>query len=143
MSELNDSSPSVQTHLQILQGVIQRMANNSSQCKAWCITLVSAILIIIADKGKPDLAWVTMIPSILFFALDSYYLALEKGFREAYSEFIKKLHDDSLNVKDMFEVKPRGKTSSHFFEAMKSFSVWGVYSGLVILIAVTRIIILS
>jgi len=34
--QIDGESPSIQTHLGILQGVIQRMASNSSSCKAWC-----------------------------------------------------------------------------------------------------------
>ena len=78
---LTESSPSVQIHLNILQGVIERMASNSNSSKAWCITIVSAILVVVADKGKPDYAYIAFIPTLLFFALDTYYLALEKGFR--------------------------------------------------------------
>jgi len=49
-----EESPTVQAHLGIAQAVIQRMAANSASCKAWCITLVAAILVIVADKGKPS-----------------------------------------------------------------------------------------
>lgn len=48
-----ENSQAIQTHLEITQSVIQRMAVNSASCKTWCITLVSAILVIVADKGKP------------------------------------------------------------------------------------------
>ncbi len=93
-------SASIQTHLGIIQNVIQRMATNSSSCKAWCVTLVSAVLVIIADKGKPEYAWIAMLPTIVFAALDAYYLALEKAFRNSYNEFISKLHSQSLTEND-------------------------------------------
>ncbi len=51
---LTEESASVQSHLQIMQNIIQRMAMNSTSCKAWCITIVSAILVIIADKRKTE-----------------------------------------------------------------------------------------
>ena len=35
---LDAESDAVQTHLTILQGIIQRMADNSRSCKLWCIT---------------------------------------------------------------------------------------------------------
>ncbi len=53
MTNITYESPSVQSYLNILQSIISRMAANSSGCKTWCITLVSAIIPIIADKGKP------------------------------------------------------------------------------------------
>lgn len=64
---LDESSPSVQAHLGIMQGGINRMAANSSQCKAWCIAIVS---VIIADKGKPNFAWIALLQIILFMLLN-------------------------------------------------------------------------
>jgi hypothetical protein len=131
-------SPSIQTHLTMIQGVIQRMSSNSSACKAWCVTLVSAILVIVADKDKPDYAWIAVIPSLLFGALDVYYLALEKGFRNSYNTFIRKLHKSSLVEEDLYSINPSGNMRTHQIEAMKSFSVWGFYVSLLVLIAIAR-----
>ena len=102
--DIDSESPSIQTHLGILQNVIQRMASNSSACKTWCVTLVSAVLVIVADKGKPDYAWIAMLPIIVFAALDAYYLALEKAFRNSYNDFISKLHNKSLTESDLYSV---------------------------------------
>src|SRR5207244_9167805 len=112
-SPLSEESAAVQAHLQILQGVIQRMAGNSTSCKAWCITIVSAILVLIADKGKPELAWLTLLPSVLFLALDAYYLALESAFRTSYNAFVKKLHSGKIHVEDVYSVMPKGEMSRH------------------------------
>ena len=140
---LSEESVSVQSHLQIMQNVIQRMASNSTSCKAWCITIVSAILVLIADKGKPELAWLSLLPSILFLALDAYYLALEKAFRSSYREFITKLHDGVLCTEDLFSVVPKGNMSKHQIESLKSFSVWGFYCALVVLVALAKFVVLS
>ena len=64
--EFKEDSQAVQSHLGILQNVIQRMASNSSSAKAWCVTLVSAILVIIADKGKSEYALIAVMPTLLF-----------------------------------------------------------------------------
>jgi uncharacterized membrane protein len=80
-SKIDESSQTVQTHLGIIQNVISRMAANSSSCKSWCITLVAAILVVIADKNNSKLALIAYIPTFLFLLLDAHYLALEKGFR--------------------------------------------------------------
>lgn len=140
---LSEISPSVQTHLGILQNIIQRMAANSSSCKAWCITVVSAVLVIVADKGKPNFAFIALIPTLLFFALDVYYLALEKGFRASYNDFVKKLHSGTAKAEDLYAVNPKGSQSDHQFEALKSFSVWGFYATLVILIELARSLVLQ
>ncbi len=89
---MNAESPAVKAHLDIMQGVIQRMAANSASCKTWCISLVSAILVVAADKGKPQLVWLALLPTLMFFLLDTYYLAFEKGFRDSYKDFVLKVH---------------------------------------------------
>lgn len=136
--EINEGSPTIQTHLGILQDIIQRMASNSSACKAWCVTLVSAILVIVADKGKPEYAWIAMFPTIVFAFLDAYYLALEKAFRNSYNDFISKLHKRSLTENDLYSVIPKGNMSSLQLESVKSFSIWGFYISLAVLIIITK-----
>ena len=135
---IDGESPSIQTHLGILQNVIQRMASNSTSCKAWCITLVSAILVIVADKGKPDYALIAMLPVVVFAALDAYYLALEKAFRNSYNDFISKLHNKRLTENDLYSVAPIGNMSHLQWESVKSFSVWGFYISLAVLTIITK-----
>jgi len=143
MNNLTEESPSVQTHLALIQGVIQRMSINSVQCKTWCITLVSAILVIVADKGKPDFVLIALLPTILFFALDAYYLSLEKGFRHSYNIFVKKLHEKKLLPEDLYSVVTSGGNFKNEIEAIKSFSVWGFYLGLIGLLIIARFIVLA
>jgi hypothetical protein len=135
---LSEESASVQAHLQILESVIQRMANNCTSCKTWSITIVSAILVVISDKGKPELAWLALLPTFLFLALDAYYLALEKAFRNSFNSFVRKLHHEKIGVEDLYSVLPKGSMSAHQIEALKSFSVWGFYGGLLMLIVVAK-----
>jgi len=139
----DETSPSIQTHLGILQGIVLRMATNSTACKTWCITIVSAILVIVADKGKPDFVWIALFPAILFAGLDAYYLALEKGFRNSYNEFIRKLHTGQLSTEDMYSVAPTGRNLDLQVSALKSFSVWGFYVPLVALLAIARKVVLG
>lgn len=142
-SPLSETSPSVQGHLGILQSVIQRMAGNSTLCKTWCITVVSAILVIVADKGKPDFAFIALVPTLLFLGLDAYYLALEKAFRASYAEFVRKLHAGVAKAEDLYAVAPMGSYSKHQLEALKSFSVWGFYATLFVLIELARSVVLK
>lgn len=128
--EFKENSQAVQAHLGIMQSVIQRMASNSASSKAWCVTLVSAILVIVADKGKPQYTWIAVIPTLLFFVLDAYYLALEKGFRNAYNSFINKLHSEVLSAADLFVVVPQGGLFGLFAKSILSFSVWPFYATL-------------
>lgn len=139
---LTEESPSVQAHLQIMQGVISRMAANSTASKAWCITIVSAILVLVADKSKPEYAFIALVPIVLFSALDSYYLALEKAFRDSYNAFIKKLHDQKICSDDLYSIVPKGSMTRHQVDALKSFSVWGFYVCLAVMVYLSKELVL-
>jgi len=123
----SEESPAVQAHLGIAQAVIQRMATNSASCKAWCITLVAGILVIVADKGKPSYALIAGIPTLLFLVLDAYYLALERCFRTSYNEFIDKVHSGKVRTSDLYAVVPKGSLVKKVFQALGSFSIWPFY----------------
>lgn len=130
MSNINLDSASVQSYLSILQSVIGRMASNSAACKTWCIAIVSAIIVIIADKGKPEYVWISIVPTALLFFLDSYYLCLERGFRDLYNEFIKKIHDNTIKEQDIFVITPVtgfGQTILGTLKAAGSIATWPFY----------------
>ncbi len=132
-SSLNEESSAVQSHLDILQGVIQRMAENSRSCKVWNITLVSAVLVFVARLDKPEYVLIALFSTILFLILDTYYLALERAFRRSYDDFVRKLHGGSLTSSDLFTVAPTGSVPGHFLSSLLSFSIWPFYPMIVIM----------
>ncbi|HZP41321.1 MAG TPA: hypothetical protein VFD84_07400 [Candidatus Binatia bacterium] len=137
-----EDSPAVQAHLGIAQAVIQRMASNSSSCKAWCITLVSAILVIVADKGKPSYALIAGVPTLLFLVLDAYYLALERCFRASYNAFIEKLHARRIGSPDLYAVTPTGSLLKSVLRSLGSFSIWPFYVTLAVMIWLAKEIVI-
>lgn len=144
MSNINFESQPVQSYLSILQSVINRMAANSSGCKTWCITLVSAIIVVIADKSNPNYIYISIVPIILFLFLDSYYLCLERLFRNLYNGFIKKLHSGSATIDDVYIVTPGSKSDIFLstLAALFSISVWPFYGLLTLMLFIVRKIIL-
>jgi hypothetical protein len=144
LPKITFESDAVQNYLNILQGVIARMASNSANCKTWCITLSSAILVVIADKNKPNYAWIALIPIILFFLLDAYYLAQERSFRAIYNKFIQDLHSGKATTENLFVLVPlRGfDVVQSLFEASSSFAVYPFYLMLVVTMIIARVLIL-
>ena len=126
----------MQSHLNIIQSIIKRMANNNASSKTWCITLASANLVVMADKNKPKLAIIALIPVLLFLVLDACYLSLERGYRKSYNSFIGKLHSNSLTVDDLFVVASVSKKIGHLAASLAAFSVWSFYSTLLIMLIV-------
>ncbi len=131
---LDHESSAVQKHLDIMQGVITRMSFNSRYCKVWCVTLVSAVLVLVARTEQPDYALIALIPAALFLILDTYYLALEKGFRGSYESFVKKIHLGEVTPTDLYPVAPTGSSLGRVMAGIRSFSIWPFYPTLVLMI---------
>ena len=126
---LTAASKEVIAHLSIVQGVITRMAENSRSCKVWCVTLVAATLVLVARTGEPQHALIALAPAVLFYVLDAYYLALERGFRRSYNQFVRKLRDGQADASDLYTVAPAGSTVWGTLWAMfGSFSVLPFYA---------------
>jgi hypothetical protein len=118
------------------------MATNSASCKTWCVTLVSAIVVIIADKAKPNYIWISIVPIALFFLLDAYYLSLERQFRTVYNDFIRKLHFGNATVDNVFYVAPRTGVSTDIMNILRaagSISIWPFYVLLALMLLVVRV----
>ena len=131
-SQLNHESLAVQKHLEIMQGVITRMAENSRSCKVWCVTLVAATLVLVARTGKPEHALIALAPTVLLYVLDSYYLMLERRFRNSYNTFVDKVHAEQATRSDLYKVVPEGSIAGVTLWAMfRSFSVLPFYVAVV------------
>ena len=149
-------SSAVHSYLTMLQGVITRMATNSSSCKTLCITLVSAIMVIVADKGKPNFTWIALLPTLLLGFVDAYYLGLEQGFRNTYNDFVKRMSNGEATTKDLFVVIPKNATKKRSLDgklisemcsfnpalatasAFTSFSVYPFYLTLIVILLLGR-----
>lgn len=71
----------LEKEVDIIQSVINRLANNSFLIKGWAITLIVVTLLF---EGSEDKVFVAFIPLIAFWYLDSYFLQQEKLYRELY-----------------------------------------------------------
>ncbi|MGL2717532.1 hypothetical protein ACQJ79_06470 [Helicobacter pylori] len=94
--------------LKILQGVINRMAQNSLECKKWTLALVVGVLSL-KIEAISHLYGLCVLGVLLacFYLLDAYYLMQEKLFREQYRWLIKnRLKTDEK----LFEVFPIHQT---------------------------------
>ena len=120
-------SVAVQKHLEITQAVITRMAENSRSCKVWSVTLVAATLILVARTGEPRHALIGLVPTALFLVLDTYYLALERAFRNSYNAFVGKLHRGELVPLDIFAVTPAGMGWKLAWRCLGSVSILPFY----------------
>ena len=96
-------------YLLIMQGNIERMAANSSNCKTWMVTIVSALMALQCSINALN-GWILLgvLPIVLFWYLDVYYLHLERGMRNRETVFMNILRSGSSDGYDdaLYDFKP-------------------------------------
>ena len=65
-------------YLEMIQEVINRMANNSFALKGWTVTLVAGIFTLSGDALATNF-WFLFIPIIIFWGLDEFYMSRERA----------------------------------------------------------------
>lgn len=88
-------------HLELIQGVITRMNSNSFQLKGWTITIVAALLALYANSSNITYIFVAIIPVLLFWGLDAYYLQQERKFRGIYNNVAGLKNDVEIRTFEM------------------------------------------
>ena len=84
---MNDKEQVIK-HLEIIQGVINRLANNSFLIKSWSMTIISvAILFISRNQNCSEYIILSfLVPVLGFWILDGYFLWQERIFRGIYND---------------------------------------------------------
>ncbi len=86
-----DGREQVVRHLEITQGVINRLANNSFLIKGWSMAILAAAILFIARSNSIYSEYLILIFLILilifgFWLLDGYFLWQERLFRGIYDD---------------------------------------------------------
>jgi hypothetical protein len=85
-----------QAHLEMIQGVVNRLSQNSFLLKGWTVVLVSALFALAAKDSTPSFVYLAYLPGIAFWCLDAYYLWQESRFRALY-EHVRLLPEDQID----------------------------------------------
>lgn len=98
-------------HLEFIQAVITRQAANSFLIKGWTVTLTTGLIAVSADRGKPAYALAALVPALVFWSLDAYYLRQERLFRRLYDDARRPLAEQTQPV-EPFSLSVRGYLSA-------------------------------
>lgn len=121
-------------YLEMLQGIIARMAECSFKCKEFCILIVSALLAVLATNIRNHffVLYIGAIPCFVFWILDSYYLTQERAFRNLYKQkAVFKEQDLAFEDCNFIIEKP---TFGDYFKTFWSKTIWPLYSILVLIL---------
>ncbi len=124
-------------HLQMIQGVINRLSTNSFLLKGWSVVLISAIFAF-AKGGNYSFLIISYFPALVFWGLDGYFLYEERIFRKVY-DHVRKLTEDEID----FSMKiscDRGEIDS-WLSVTRSKTIVAFHG--VILISITLSILIS
>ena len=136
-------------YLQMMQDNIERMANYSTNCKTWIVTIVAGFLAIGCGVEQLN-GWLILatIPVLVFWYLDGFYQGLERGMRNRQLDFINKvIATEDQYSKALFNFMPLMKDKDDDGNGFKetrcrafSPSVAPIYASLLIIILLITII---
>ena len=85
-----------QKHLEMIQGVINRLSRNSFLLKGWSVTLFSALLALSFHNCNTNLVYFACIPTTILWSLDAFFLWQEQLFRKLY-DLVRVVPDDKID----------------------------------------------
>ena len=83
-------------HLEMIQGVVNRLSHNSFLLKGWSVILVSAMFALAAKDSQLLFVYLAYFPAIAFWCLDGYFLHQERLFRKLY-DHVRGLSEEEID----------------------------------------------
>ena len=77
-------------HVDLIQGVINRLAGNSFSIKTWAVGLITVLGALATKDADPRIATALVLPAVCFWGLDAYYLRQERLYRKLYEKVVAK-----------------------------------------------------
>lgn len=124
-------------HLEFIQKLIERFANNSFELKRWAVTVSAGILALGHNELSGKQYLVSFIPVITFWILDGFYLFKERLYRALFNE-VRVSENDNASFSLETAKLIGGKNT--WFRAIMSRTILTFY--LALLISMTLIIFL-
>ena len=68
-------------------------------------------------------ALLALLPTAVLFLLDSYYLALERAFRNSYNGFVAGLHEEGVPTSNLYVIRPTSMGIRLVWASARSMSI--------------------
>jgi len=119
-------------HLDFVESTISRMGQNSFTAKAWCITVVTALMALYINQENTSckVGALSVVVTLFFGAIDTYYLYLERGYRKLYDTIINPT-DNPVRDFDM-RIPKEERGFCPYLKALISISTGGFYILLIV-----------
>ena len=112
-----DNGERVVKHLELIQGIINRLGGNAFLLKGWSMTVLVAgsLLMVRIRPDQPLLALTLLVPIIGFWLLDAYFLRQELLFRSEYNRVRQQDGTDFAMDPDQHKKKSKHSWPATFF----------------------------
>ena len=112
------------TYLELIQNIVSRMSESSFKIKGWAIGVMLAIFSFAGNQGDKRCILFTVVPLFVLWCLDTYYLQLERKYREFYDYKLNETSDEKMIDMDYNNMKIDMKRLSKisFFKCMFSLT---------------------
>lgn len=122
-------------YLEMIQGIINRLACNSFIIKGWGITVsLAGFGLFVENKNKPVILAVVIFAALIFWILDTYYLKREKLFRKLYDDVAgKQAKSNASSHLFSMNITKYQQNDICFFSVMFSFPINLIYISLILM----------
>jgi hypothetical protein len=118
--------------LELIQAIVTRIANYGATLKNYCITLTTAVCGLALTLHRPVVAFLALLPILVFAILDAQFLRVERRFRGLFD----RLWREEWAVAPTFEIDLRAAPPVSLFGTLVSWSIAIFYVPLLIGVAV-------
>lgn len=127
------------THMEMIQGIINRIGGNSFSLKGWAVTLVAGIFALASKDTDKMYFLIAYVPIVVFWFLDAYYLLQERLYRALYNK-VRIMKEEDIDF-DMNTNLPEIKSEKTVYsDCLFSKTELGFYVPLALLVAVIIIL---
>jgi hypothetical protein len=127
-------------HLVIIQGVINRLSQNSFLLKGWSVVLIAALFALAAKDSNTMFVYLAYFPLFSFWFLDGYFLWQERLYRQLYDKvriMDESKIDFSMNTSGLEDLKG-GWILATFSKTLIAFH--GVVFGSLVIVMIIMIV---
>lgn len=120
-------------HLELIQGVINRMAGNLFFLKGWAITIIAGLSGLSAKDTNLTVILIALFLAIIFWVLDGYFLSEERKYRDLY-DHVRKL--DEKDIDFSMDTRPHNNDYNSWICSIFSKTLMWFYFSLIILMMI-------
>lgn len=112
-------------YLNIVQGIISRLANSSSVIKGASVTILSALLAFAGGEHVTFHAWMFILPGVIFMCYHAYFLQQERAFVKLYNAAASK--PLSTEVSFVIDVVTINTVKETYWSVLTRRTIWAFH----------------